>query len=165
MAAPFDEIFIPAAADLQPGAQPVWALFDRNLDQPLIDLTAPPDWTTIYYFAQVSDDQESVIDGVRIVYRDSSDDGQDAIVPAEADINLVGRRMPGVVKVTERSGSSVSGCSFHSQIKSMTLISLLLLALLHYADSDPTAATTESGGARAAQGAADCFHDWQTSHS
>ena len=105
MAASFDEIFIPTAADLQPGAQPVWALFDRNLERVLIDPTARPKWTTVYYFAQVSDHQEGVTDGVRIVYRDPSDDGREAIVPAEADMSIVGRRMPGVVKVTERSGS------------------------------------------------------------
>lgn len=52
VAAPFDEIFIPAAADhgLQPGAQPVWALFDRNLEQPLIDPAARPDYGFVAMF-------------------------------------------------------------------------------------------------------------------
>jgi len=113
---PFDEIFLPTAADLQPGAQPVWALFDRNLERPLIDPAARPDWTSVYYFAQVSDDQEGAAEGARIVYRDSIDDGLEALVPAEADI--LGRRMPGVVKVNERSGSKRAVAVCHSRLTS-----------------------------------------------
>jgi len=105
-AVPFDQLFLPQhlVAHSLEGGQRVWALFDLNLtraDQRR-GARAAPVWTTVYYPAEVSCNQQSVPPNcVRVTYRDGADWGKQAIVPVDA--NPLGRSCPGLIRVSGQS--------------------------------------------------------------
>jgi len=90
----------PLDPDALRSGERVWALFDRNLDRVDVEPQTRPDWTTIYYPADVCANQEGVPrDCKRLVYHDERDSGREVIVPARVHMLGDERLFLGFVQV------------------------------------------------------------------
>ena len=112
LAPPFDQLFLPQSLDLSAlrSNEKVWSLFDLSLSGLPKELSDRPQWTSVYYPAQVCASQKGVRPhSKRVVYcGDDADKGKRKIVPAEAHLRR--KSFPGLVQVS-RAGLCADVCA------------------------------------------------------